>query len=69
MSFIDRAARWARRHPLLVRGLVVLVGVVAAWACEYATGGTALALCKLRGMMQDKLGAVVEQLLHRPAAG
>lgn len=67
-SFTARTTRWARRHPVLVRVLVVMVGVGAAWACEYATGGAALALCKLRLMMAEKLGAAVEQLLHAKGA-
>lgn len=67
-SFLTRATRWAKRHPVLVRGLVVLVGVVAAWACEYATGGAALAVCKLRGMLQEKLAGVLDQLLRAKGA-
>lgn len=66
-SLLVRATRWARRHPVLVRGLVVLVGVVAAWACEYATSGAWLALCKLRGMAQAKLATILDQLLRAPA--
>lgn len=65
---VDRAARWARRHPLLTYVLVVAAGTVAAWACEYASSGTPAALCRLRAMLQERLGELVDQVLRRPLA-
>jgi hypothetical protein len=48
--------------------MVVLIGVLGAWACEYATSGAPLALCKLRLMMAAKIGTVLEELLRGPGA-
>lgn len=68
-SFLTRAKKWARRHPVLVRGLVVLAGALAAWACEYAPAtGPLAALCRLRVVVHDRAGAVLEEALRKPGA-
>jgi hypothetical protein len=67
-SALDRAKRWALRHPFLTYVAVVGAATIIAWACEYATGGVPAALCHLRDMLQARLGDVVEQVLRRPLA-
>jgi hypothetical protein len=67
-STIDRAARWAKRHPLLAYVAVIATGTIIAWACEYATTGVPAALCHLRDLLQERLGETIEQFLRRPLA-
>jgi len=68
-SFISRVKKWARRHPVLARGLVVLAGALLAWACEYAPAtGPLAALCRLRVVVHDRAGAAIEEALKRPGA-
>jgi len=63
---LDRAARWARRHPVITYVLAMTLATVVAWACEYATGGVPVALCHLREMLQHRLGEVIETALRNP---
>lgn len=68
-SVFTRATRWARRHPVVVRLLVVLAGAVAAWACEYAPPtGPLAALCRLRLVVHERAGTVLEEALKKPPA-
>lgn len=67
-SFTARVTRWARRHRVQVRLLVVLVGVVGSWACKYASSGPALALCELGQLLAGKVAPLLEQLLHAKGA-
>jgi hypothetical protein len=68
-SFLDRAKRWARRHPLLAYVAAMGAGTVIAWACEYAApGGLSAALCHLRDLLAAQLGEMLEQVLRRPLA-
>jgi hypothetical protein len=68
-SFLTRFTRWARRHPLFVRGAVVLVGALLAWACEYAPAtGPFAALCRLRVVVHDRAGAILEEALRAKGA-
>lgn len=65
-SILDRAGRWAQRHPFLAYVLVMAAGTIVAWACEYAKDGVAAALCHLRDLLQQRLGGMIEQVLRRP---
>jgi hypothetical protein len=68
-SSLTRVKKWARRHPVFVRLLVVLAGAMAAWACEYAPAtGPFAALCRLRVVVHDRAGSVIEEALRRPGA-
>jgi hypothetical protein len=68
-SFLTRVKKWARRHPVFARGLVVLAGALAAWACEYAPPtGPLAALCRLRLVVHDRAGTIIEEALRKPGA-
>lgn len=59
-SILDRVAAWERRHPRAARAAVLVTAVLAAWACEYATGGSIwAALCRLRLMLAGRLGELL----------
>ena len=68
-SFLTRFTRWARRHPVYVRGSLVTAGALMAWACEYAPAtGPLAALCRLRVVVHDRAGALLEEALKKPGA-
>lgn len=45
-SFTARSLKWSRRHPLLAKGAVVLVGALLAWVCKHASETWAKELCE-----------------------